>query len=207
MFCVPGIVIGLILSHLCNIVTANTISNYVSVPPQYYLSFTSMAVASMVFGLAIPLLSGVIPLRRALSATLSSSLNNSLTGDSVIVNVINRNSSKYGVNLATLCIALLLIGISFTCLYLIPYFVVNGNFPAFFTVFDLIFLGLLFGEGILSLAIQNRLDHLICNLLMSWGPQKRIKFLVHKNLNSHKRRNNKTGIMIILSSAFIVFNG
>jgi len=207
LFCIPGIAGGLILSHLLHIFAADAIAEYVSVPPHYLLSFASMAVASFFFGLSIPLLSGIVPLRKALSATLSSSLNNVLTGDSVIVNVIHRNSSKYGFNAATTAMATLLITISFVCLYLIPYFVVSGNFPAFFTVFDLIFLGLLFGEGILALLVQNRLDHLICSALMGWGPQKKLRFLVHKNLNAHKRRNNKTGIMIILSSAFIVFNG
>merc|ERR1719295_1262244 len=74
LFCIPGIILGLILSHLCNIVTANTIAEYVTVAPSYLLSPWAICLASAIFGLIIPLVSGIIPLRRALSATLSSSL-------------------------------------------------------------------------------------------------------------------------------------
>ena len=206
LFCLPGIIIGLIISTLSNIPVSNLISAYVTVDPQYLLSLNAIFISSIIFGLIIPIISGIIPLRKALSTTLSNSLNQYFNSvDEVFVKMINHN--KFGINFITFIISIILIIISFVCLYVIPYCVATENFPLFFLIFDLIFLGLLFGLAIISITIQNKLDIFLCKLLMSFGPQKKIKFLVKKNLHSHKTRNNKTGIMLILSSAFIVFAG
>ncbi len=133
MFCIPGILIGLIVSTLSNIPITNIISNYVNVDPKYILSFNCLFIASLLFGLIIPIISGLIPMRKALSTTLSNSLNLYFnTIDAGFVRKINHN--EYGINFMTLIISLMLILISFVCLYVIPYCVVIENFPLFFTI-------------------------------------------------------------------------
>eukprot|EP00484_Ammonia_sp_Unknown_P003457 CAMPEP_0197077108 /NCGR_PEP_ID=MMETSP1384-20130603/212450_1 /TAXON_ID=29189 /ORGANISM="Ammonia sp." /LENGTH=1442 /DNA_ID=CAMNT_0042515967 /DNA_START=143 /DNA_END=4471 /DNA_ORIENTATION=- len=206
MFCIPGIVIGLSLSTLGNIPISNLIASFVTIPPQYMLSMKSIAVSSLLFGLFIPIIAGIIPMRKALATTLSNSLNLYFNAvDQVIVQIIYHN--EYGLNFATILISLVLIAISFVCLYVIPYSVATENFPLFFTVFDFIFLGLLFGLGIISMTLQNALNQLLCTVLMSIGPAKKLRYLVSKNLHAHSSRNSKTSAMLVLSSAFIVFSG
>ena len=102
--------------------------------------YKTIIISSSIFGIIIPIISGIIPLRKALSATLQNSLNIYYnTIDQIFIKIINNN--KYDINIIHFLIGILLIIIGIICLYIIPYCIVNENYYLFFTIFDCIFLG------------------------------------------------------------------
>jgi hypothetical protein len=60
------------------------------------------------------------------------------------------------------------------------------------------------GETLLGQVINNILEKVCVNLVI-WGPSKKLKIVVKKNLQSHFSRNSKTSIMFSLCLAYIIF--
>jgi len=65
-------------------------------------------------------------------------------------------------------------------------------------------LGMVLGQNLLGLALHHPLEILLTKLLI-WGKDTRLREIVVKNLESHKKRNGKTALMFTLCLSYVVF--
>lgn len=65
---------------------------------------------------------------------------------------------------------------------------------------------MLFGLCMIAVVLQPLMEHLILNVIL-WGPERRLKTLIGKNLAGHRKRSQRTFLMFTLAVAFIIFAG
>jgi len=111
-----------------------------------------------------------------------------------------------GLDLWQTFLALFMILAGFVTYYLVPYAFTFRDFQLFLAILLAVLLGMLVGLCILSLAVQPYGERFMV-WAMLWGPHKKLRPIVRKNLSGHRSRNRKTAIMFTICIAFIVFAG
>jgi len=104
--------------------------------------------------------------------------------------------------------AILLVVLGAFTYYVVPSSFLFKRYALFFGVFQAILLLLLLGLTFLAVLFLPFLQRFFAVLFL-WIIRKdlRLKPLVVKNLDSHKRRNTKTAIMFTISLSFLIFAG
>ncbi|ETO21042.1 FtsX domain-containing protein [Reticulomyxa filosa] len=112
-----------------------------------------------------------------------------------------------GFNLMHTTLGVTLSIIGFVCLYVIPYSFANQNLSLLFWILNLIFLGMLLGLALIVSLIQPTMNVYVVRLACQWGYVRKLKSVLLKHMHGHAKRNAQTGLMIIISTAFVVFCG
>ena len=94
--------------------------------------------------------------------------------------------------------------IRFLAYYFFPLALVTQQFGLMLNIFFLILFGMLLGLVLLSLNVENLLEHGLTFLLLFWE-NAACRLLILKNLVAHRGRNRKTTIMYAMSLGFIIF--
>lgn len=204
-FSIPGIAFGLLTGFLLYIPIAYILANIAVAPVDITMSQTAALLAFFV-GLAMPIISLLGPVRRALSNTLRDALDiYHQTNSETVVKVVKLE--KLGLSPWQISVSIVLIIVGFVVYYLIPYAFTFQDFPLFFALLSLILLAMLGGLSLMGQTILGYLEKAFVFLLI-WGEDKRsLGAIVQKNLASHAPRNAKTALMFTLALAFIIFAG
>ena len=161
------------------------------------------AIARALFvGLLIPLISSIVPIRRALSANLTDALNvNRSKSQGVMVSIIDNTTKDV--------IPYIVFGLTSCCFgiaiyYGMPVAMLELNFGLLLTIFFMILIGLLLGLVIFAVNLQSALEFFLMYLLLFWESAG-MRRLLSQNIVAHKKKNQLTAIIYSLTLGCIIF--
>mmetsp|Transcript_10929 Transcript_10929/g.40739 ORF Transcript_10929/g.40739 Transcript_10929/m.40739 type:complete len:1124 (-) Transcript_10929:289-3660(-) len=202
-FAIPAILVALILAFLINLLAQQVIDKFVvldHVDPHLH---TWALLIPIILGLFIPLISNFLPIRYALSRTLRDSLD--------VTHQSNRDTTVSMVKLQNVglepwqtVVALLLVTFGFIVYYIVPFAFTSDDMSLFFTVLNVILLGMLIGLCITAVVLEHVLEKILVHLFL-WGSERRLLGLIFKNMSGHRQRSKKTFLMFTVCIAFIIF--
>jgi ABC-type antimicrobial peptide transport system permease subunit len=197
-YAIPPLILGLIVAE---ILLATLITKLLPFDVTFALSWKA-GLLSTALGLAIPILSAILPIRNALGRNLQEGLDVYRSKTQAVEVSIERSDTKFDRN----TILMLMIGggcslFGFMIYYLVPLSLLSLNLGLFFDVFFFVLLGMLVG----MIMIASNFALLLQKFLTLFYFPRSIAELVGKNLIAHKKRNAKTTIMYATALGFIMF--
>ncbi len=169
--------------------------------PSIIPSGNSIEIALFV-GILIPLLSSIIPIRRALSVNLTDALNVSRSKNQGVLITFVDNKTKDIVPYLLLGSVAVVFGIGIY--YGLPDALLELNFGLILTIFFVILMGLLLGLVLIAVNLQGALEFILMHLLLFWETRA-MKILLRKNMTAHKKKNQLTAIIYALTLGCIIF--
>ena len=162
----------------------------------------SAVLGALFVGLLIPILSSIIPIRRALSNSLTDALNVTRgKSPGVLISFIDNRTKDLVPYLLFGSVAVIFgIGIY----YGLPIAMLKLNFGLILAIFFTILMGLLLGLVLIATNLQGSLEFLLLHILLFWET-KAIKSLLRKNMVAHKKKNRLTAIIYSLTLGCIIF--
>jgi len=202
MFMVPLILIAYICAYPSLFLIYNwafggdLAQDGISIVPSWQATLEAFTI-----GLLIPLLSAIIPIKRALSKSLIDSLNNvraSLSGAIVILE--NKSTRMFPFLLfGALCV---ITGV--TVYIVLPMALLAENASIILQIFFLILIGMILGLALLAANLRSFVEITVTYCLLFWE-KKSMRSLVKKNLIAHRRTNKLTSIIYALSLGCVIF--
>lgn len=101
----------------------------------------------------------------------------------------------------------MLVVIGFITYYCVPLTFFYNKTQWFLFIFDILLMLIIFGMTFMSVLLFEYVEKgLLAILMWTCGREdKRLKSLVSKNLDGHRKRNSKTSIMFTLAISFLIF--
>ena len=149
----------------------------------------------------IPTLSAIIPIQRALSKTLSESLDtarSTLSGSVVII------ESKAARTVPFLVFGLLTVTAGVTIYIVLPQALLAENAGLVLQIFFLILVGLILGLTLLAANLVSFVERIVTYVFLCCE-SKSMRALVKKNLVAHKHTNKLTSIIYALTLGCVIF--
>lgn len=183
MFVLPSIILGFILSIPCILLIwvmlfTGTPGFQPSIVPSLSASLQALAI-----GLLIPTLSAIIPIRRAISKSLTDSLTTQRSKLSGVVVTVTDNKSKNTGPFLTFGTVAVLFGISIY--YVLPLGLITQRLGLILTIFLVILLGMMTGLTLFASNLQGFIEVALVYVFLFWE-KKSMRTLLRKNLNAHK---------------------
>jgi len=201
-FVLPSVILGFLLAlptiwGIYALLFSDDLGYFPSVLPSSSASLQALAI-----GVLIPFLSSIIPIQRALSKSLTDSLNTQRSKQSGVLVTLTDNESKIVVPyilFGSVCVTF-----GMAVYYFLPLGLMNQNIGVILWVFFAIFIGMMSGLTLLVTNLRGLLEVVLVYALFFWE-KKSIRALLLKNLASHKQRNFMTSIIYSLSLGIIIF--
>ena len=158
--------------------------------------------SALFVGVLIPLLSSIVPIRRALSKNLTEALDVTRGKSSgILITFINNKARIVGPYLLYGSVACTF-GIA--VYYFLPLSLLELNFGLILGIFFLILLGLLLGLVLVTVNLQRAIELLLMYVLLFWE-KKSMLTVLNKNMVAHKKKNQLTAIIYSLTLGSIIF--
>ncbi|KAM9942337.1 hypothetical protein ACTFIT_005717 [Dictyostelium discoideum] len=208
IFTVPSIILGLIISQiflfiiidqLKRFTNSDEISNYLTVDSIVY---------SILLGFLIPMVSLILPIRKALSFSLGEQLDTSRSNisSSHQITTIDKDSTDSEYRKFVSLIGLSLSALGIVGCFLLPKLLLSGNFSSLlallFGLLILVLISAIFLMMNFHLIISKTLVYLIT--LIDPFAKNIIRIILYKNLISHKKKNKSTMFMFGVSVSLII---
>jgi len=205
-FAIPGVLIGLLVAYFLNNCTAYFMGSYTGLDVEFALNPWA-AFLGVVVGLVMPLLAIYVPIKRALTQNLRDSLDlyhRIVSGLSIAILKLE----KLGLSPPQLVCAVLFVVIGFMTYYVVPLAFMMGKFEIFLYLLNVILILMILGLTFLVQLFQGGLERYAAKMfvLASYYDRK-ILSIVLKNLEGHRSRNWKTGLMFCIALSFVIFSG
>ena len=162
----------------------------------------STTAGALFVGVLIPLLSSIIPIRRALSANLHDALDVSRGKTPGVLITFIDNRTKDLVPYLLFGSVAVTFGISIY--YGLPMAMLKLNFGLLLTIFFAILMGLLLGLVLIAINLQSFLERVLMYILLFWETGA-MKTLLRKNMIAHRKKNQLTAIIYALTLGCIIF--
>ena len=206
IFAIPGIILGLVSSYICNIYIGFLLNWYSGLVIPYNMSYGNV-IFGTILGLSIPLVSSYFPIKKCLDSNLKETLTifNKKIGN-LLVNMIKLEN--LGISPSAFISSLILIIMGFITYYLAPLSFLLMNPSIFIMIMMFILIIMLIGMIVLIQIIIPYLEKKILDIIfLIFYKDRNIHFVVLKNLEGHSRRNKKVSIMFMIALGFIIFAG
>jgi len=206
IFSIPAILLSFVIAYFINIVVSICIFHKISMAGSYFINPIGFAYGLSI-GITMPVLSNILPIKRALSKSLRDGLNLlRRTINDVTVNIVKLENM--GISLPQLIAAISLVICGFLAYYVVPLSIYYQNFEAFNFVMNIIFLAMVFGLILLSTFIVPYIEKAVLwiTFLIFWK-DRNLHSVVSTNLKGHKRRNVKTSLMYSVALSFLIMTG
>lgn len=205
-FAFPGVIMGLLVAYFLNNCTAYFIGNYTGLNVEFELNPWA-AFLGVIVGLIMPLLAIYVPIKRALTQNLRDSLDiyhRIVSGLSIAILKLE----KLGLSPPQLVCAILFVVIGFMTYYIVPLAFMMGKFEIFLYLLNIILILMILGLTFLVQLFQGGLERYAAKMfvLASYFDRK-VLSIVLKNLEGHRSRNWKTGLMFCIALSFVIFSG
>ena len=202
MFVLPSVILGFALSIpsiylIYSSLFTDELGYMPSILPDLYAS--TMA---LIIGIFIPLLSSIIPIKRALSKNLNDALNVQRSKNSGLVISLVDNERKNVVPHVIFGTIAVLFGTSIY--YFLPLSLMKQNTGMILSIFFMILFGMILGLTLFASNLQGILEVVFVHLFFFWE-KKAMRSLLRKNLGAHKPRNYLTSIIYALTLGCIIF--
>lgn len=159
-------------------------------------------IQALIIGICIPLLSSIIPVRRALEVSLNESLNTQRAKNSGTIISFVDNDSKNVIPYILFGVIAVTFGVS--VYYFLPLAIIKLNLGLLLSIFFSILLCMLLGLTLLATNLQGLLEVFFIYLFFFWEKTS-MRTLLRKNLGAHKKRNSLTSIIYALTLGCIIF--
>ena len=114
--------------------------------------------------------------------------------------------ATFGISVEVLMIGAMLVYYGFVSYYWILFAVLDGNINLQITLFDSIFVGMIFGAIILLTVLQSHIERGILFVLFKLNKRlKAMQAVILKNIKAKQYKNIKVSIIIALIFAFVLF--
>ena len=201
MYVLPAISLAFAASYVLLGQAATYFDNEYSVKIDKVPSLSS-ALQAVFIGSVIPLVSSFLPIRAALSRSITESMDvQKSKTQAIYVNILQKNRKDVT---GLVIFGLIALSYGFSIYYLLPLSLVSFNFSLATTIFLFILFGMIAAMGLLALNLMPYLNLLVARILLSWESQS-MKQTVLKNLIAHKERNQMTSLMFSLTLGFVIF--
>ncbi|EGR31920.1 hypothetical protein IMG5_099480 [Ichthyophthirius multifiliis] len=200
-YVIPAVISGLLIS----IILLEIISKQLYQVLNLEISNTPTGnafVLSLLLGIAIPLVSSIIPIREALKQTLGIALDQQRSKSQAIKIDIDIEGKKFPWGVISFSLITSIFGISIY--YLLPLALLSLDFALLIAIFFWILVGLLVGFTLFALNVQHLLEKFVIIVFFFWT-KGAIRIIIQKNLAAHRIKNRRTATMYGLSIAFIIF--
>ena len=205
-FSVPGLLCGLIMAALLNIILRHILYSLTNNSASYMLSMGALYIGCII-GIFMPLASYLFPIQNALSKNLRGSLDlyhrsaNELT-------ISIKKLKDFGLSIPQLVMAIMLVVMGIFTYYVAPTAFLFGKFELFYVILNCVLLMMILGLTFISILILPSLQKLILNVfLLCFYKDRKLKKIIEKNMVSHGQRNTKTAIMFAICLSFLIFSG
>lgn len=206
IFSLPGLGFGFMFSYVVNSLVAMFIFDSTQLVSSYGYSSDTLTLGFLL-GIFIPIISNILPLRRALSKSLRDSLDRFHRSTNEITISVQK-LEQYGISAYSALTALFLILIGVTCYYLAPYAFLFLNFSLLLFIFNCLLIVMMLGMILLVNMVQLPLEKLLLHLSLWISKRdKKLKVVIIKNMEGHRRRNGKTALMFTMTLAFLLLAG
>ncbi|CEM34393.1 unnamed protein product [Vitrella brassicaformis CCMP3155] len=206
LFAIPGLSMGLLVAWLGGLIVTYFIADFSYAVFSYELHLSAILLGSSL-GLIMPVIANIVPIRRALSKTLRDALDiyHAVVSE-IEVTIIKLH--RLGLSPLQLLASSILVIAGFITYYLIPLSFVMRSFVFFFSILNIILMGMMLGLVMVAQVFQPLLQQAFCWLIVvPFRADASLYVLVVKNLQGHGKRNAKTGLMFTVALTFLVFAG
>ena len=202
MFVLPSVVIGFLLYVpaiylIYSVLFTADMGFHPNLLPDWYA--TSQA---LVIGICIPMISSIIPIKRALSKNLTDALNTQRAKTTGMIITFTDNSTKNIVPYLLFGGISVLFGIM--VYYFLPLSMLKMNYGMILYIFFMLLLSMMLGLTLFVTNLQGIMEIIFVYLFFFWERQS-MKALLRKNLHAHKPRNFLTSIIYSLTLGCIIF--
>ena len=202
MFIIPSVLFGFLIALPCiyfvfKLLFGDELGFIPAIAPSSVATIEALAL-----GILIPVLSSIIPIRRALSKNLNDSLSTQRSKQSGVLISFIDNSKKNLVTYVLFGLVTVIFGIS--VYYFLPLGLLSMNLGMILSIFLAILLGMMAGLTLLATNLQGILEVILVYVFFFWE-SKSIRALLRKNLGAHKQRNFLTSIIYALTLGCIIF--
>ncbi|KAL4473742.1 hypothetical protein ABPG74_022606 [Tetrahymena malaccensis] len=200
-FVIPGVIIGILLASQILAFASVKAKEIVGLEISNSPSINSYALC-LFLGLFIPIASSIIPIKSALSNSLSFALDKDRSKSSAVkitVDIDGKSTNWGQISFGLLCSLF-----GFSIYYLLPLSLFTLDMSMLITIFFFILIGLLVGLILVSINFSYLFEKLVVYVCLFWISASSKK-VVLKNLACHRIKNTRTSIMYGLSIAFVVF--
>ncbi|KAI9140468.1 FtsX-like permease family-domain-containing protein [Paraphysoderma sedebokerense] len=204
-YSLPALVIGLIVSQCGFLYLRVVYSDFFRVTVGYYLTPSSVFLA-ILMGVLVPVLSSILPIKRALAYNLHDSLDRG-RAKTKAVNVTMERAQPGAVPLPMMVVGMVLFVFGFSIYYFLPMALIKNDLTLLFNIFLAILVSMVGGLVTISLNLQPLLETILVKMvfMVNFLENRGLKRLILKNLMAHRLRNKKTSILYATALGFIIF--
>ncbi|KAN0012321.1 hypothetical protein ACTFIU_007619 [Dictyostelium citrinum] len=208
IFTIPSIVIGIIISQIFLVIIVDqlkSISNSADISK--FLTVNSI-LYSILLGFLIPMVSLILPIRKALSFSLSQQLDSSRSkiSSSHQITTIDKETKDAEFKKSVSLIGLSLSALGIVVCFFLPKLLLSGDVSSLlallFGLLILVLISAIFLMMNFHLIISKTLVYIIT--LVDPGAKYIIRRILYKNLISHKKKNKSTMFMFGISVTLII---
>ena len=155
----------------------------------------------------MPLLSNILPIRKALGTTLRDALDRSRASvNEQEVQVVRLENQ--GVNISQVSVALAFLFVSFITLFMIPLRTFNAEMGKVYGWLNILLILVIIGFIFTSQAFAPGLSRFYLKMIIWLRPSDKLLLpLIEKNLDSHGLKNMKANLMYTVALSYLVFSG
>lgn len=180
---VPSVILGFVLSFpsiwlVYNFLFTDDLGIRPSPVPGW-----SASIQALLIGIFIPIISSIIPIRRALSKNLTDALNTQRAKNDGMMITFTDNSTKDIVPHMLFGTITVVFGISIY--YFLPLSLLQANYGMILGIFFMILLGLMLGLTLFVTNLQGILETILVYIFFFWEKES-MRVLLRKNLSAHK---------------------
>ncbi|RKP01614.1 hypothetical protein CXG81DRAFT_25710 [Caulochytrium protostelioides] len=203
-FSLPAIGLGLMFAFMAFIPVDYTFLIYTGGNLNTALGESALLLSILV-GLFIPLLGMILPIRRALTATLHDALDPSRKV-SLVDPVHEQRLRDLGISPMGIAASILAIVIGILTYYFVPYAFINNQYNMFYRILTIMLLLMLAGKVMVGQFVQPYLEWALVRGSLPLTKDRFLTSVVLKNLSAHFERNRKSSLMLMICVAYLIFS-
>jgi len=180
-FSVPGVISGLMLAGVFNYLLRDFLFTVTNNSSTYSLSINSVYIGVFI-GTVLPLVSNIIPIKKALGKNLRNSLDmNHRASSEMIISV--KNMSEMGLSPAQLVFSIMLIFGGIATYYVAPVAFLFGKFEIFFLIMNGVLIFMIIGLTFISILLFPALQNILIRMFLCCNKKDRKLYaVISKNL-------------------------
>lgn len=204
-FTLPGTILGVCFLLAGNAVIEAVLSGFTQAPARTANMPPVAMVVSILLGLVLPLVATWGPIRRALGGSLRDALDvyRQAQNETTVIMV---KLEEMGLQTWQVLLGIFLVVAGFMVYYLMPLSFIFQDMMLFFVLLDIILICMVVGLCMMLYVAEPYVELGVLYLLL-WGPDTRLQTLIRKNLRSHRSRNSKAYMMVLMSVACLISGG
>lgn len=196
-FTIPGTGLGVALVAVVNAILEAALASFTKAPARPGKLPVAAAVICVLLGLILPLVATWGPVRRALGGSLRDALDvyRQVQNETQVMAI---KLEEIGLETWQVILGFFLVVAGFMIYYLMPLSFIFSNMMLFFVLLDIILICMVVGLCMILYVAEPFAEQGILYLLL-WGPERKLRTLILKNLRSHRERNSKAYMTFLMS--------